>query len=104
MEDNEYRIEFLPQFKTDFFNILYYISYILENEHAANKMIQNVYNAIMKRKYNAIGFQVYSNISNRENIWYRIYVGNYTIFYTIRDKRMIVARIFYGKRNFDELI
>lgn len=103
MEENEYNIEYLPQFKTDFFNILYYISHILENEYAANKMIQNVYDAIMKRKYNAMGFQVYSNISNRENIWYRIYVGNYTIFYTTKGKRMIVARIFYSKRNFDEL-
>lgn len=103
MEDNGYSIEYLPQFKTDFFGILYYISYILENEYAANKMIKNVYDAIMKRKHNAIGFQVYRNISNRENEWYRIYVGNYTIFYTVKYKKMIVARIFYSKRNFDNL-
>lgn len=104
MEEYKYDIEYLPQFDSDFASILFYIKYILKNKQASDKLFQSVIDSINKRSHFPKSFQKYVKIRDRENIWYRIYVGNYTIFYTIRDKRMIVARIFYSKRNFDELI
>lgn len=103
MEDYKYDIEYLPQFDTDFASILFYIKYVLKNDQASDKLFKNVVNSINKRSYFPMGFEKYQGVSDRKHKWYRIYVGNYTIFYTIKCKKIIVSRIFYNKRNFDEL-
>lgn len=103
MEDFKYDIEYLPQFDVDFTGILFYIKYILKNNQASDRLFENVVNAINKRSYFPKGFEKYKGIRNRKYKWYRIYVGNYTIFYTVKCKRMMVSRIFYNKRNFDNL-
>ena len=36
--------------------------------------------------------------------WYRIYIGNFTIFYTVRNTIMEITHIIYSARNFDDLI
>ncbi len=36
--------------------------------------------------------------------WYRIYIGNFTIFYTVRKNTMELAHIIYSARNLDDLI
>lgn len=103
MEDYKYDIEYLPQFDKDFISILFYIKYILKNDQASDRLFRNVVNSINERSYFPKGFEEYKLIKDRKHKWYRIYVGNYTIFYTIRYKKIIVSRIFYNKRNFDEL-
>lgn len=103
MEEYKYDIEYLPQFDSDFVSILFYIKYVLKNKQASDKLFKLVINSINRRSHFPKGFEKYKGIRDREYIWYRIYLGNYTIFYTVKGKRMIVARIFYSKRNFDEL-
>lgn len=104
MEGYKYDIEYLPQFDSDFTSTLFYIKYILKNKQASDKLFNSVISSINRRSYFPNGFEKYKGMRDRKYIWYRIYVGNYTIFYTIRRKRMIVVRIFYSKRNFEELI
>lgn len=36
--------------------------------------------------------------------YYKINVKNYTIFYVVKDSVMEIRRIYYGQRNFDNLI
>ena len=52
---------------------------------------------------NIIGFKYKSNFK-RTAIYYRIYIKNYTIFYTIEKDCMEIRRIIYSKRNFNKLI
>lgn len=104
MTKSNYNIEYLPSFNEDFEQILIYITYKLKNKKAAIKLLEDVSNAIMARSINSEGFEVYKSMKDRRCKWYRIYVGNYTILYTIKDNVMIVSRIIYSKRNFDELV
>ena len=57
-----------------------------------------------KKSENPERFEKYEGIKKRKNIYYRIYVKNYTIFYTVKDNTIFVRRILYSRRNFDKLI
>ena len=104
MMKNNYNIEYLPSFHKEFEEILYYIKYKLKNTNAAKTFIENVENSIISRSTNPKNFEIYKSIKNRKYSWYRIYVGNFIIFYVVRNTTMIVAHIFYNKRNIEELI
>ena len=57
----------------------------------------------LKKSYDE-SFEKYNSKKKRKNTYYRIYVKNYTIFYTIKDNAMEVRRILSSRRNFDKLI
>ena len=59
---------------------------------------------IEKRSEYPESFEKYNSKKKRKNTYYRIYVKNYTIFYTIKDNAMEVRRILSSRRNFDKLI
>ena len=67
-------------------------------------MLQNVYNAIEQRSKSPESYKIYKSKVNMRYIWYRIYIGNFTIFYTVRNTIMEVTHIIYSARNFDDLI
>ena len=58
----------------------------------------------MKRSINPASFEIYNSVKKRNYDWYRIYVKNFTILYTVRNNTMEVVHIFYSKRNIEELI
>ena len=104
MENNNYKIEYLPSFGEELNGIMYYITYILQNKKAAEKLLDNINRVISERSINPESYLKYKSNKNGEYIWYRINVDNYTIFYTVRDYIMEIAHILYGRRNFDKLI
>ena len=66
---------------------------------AANKLIDDVENAIIKRSSCAESFEPYHSVKERKYPYYRIYVGNYVVYYVVIDDVMEVRRILYNKRN-----
>ena len=100
----EYEIEYLPSFDKEFNETLYYIMYKLNNKEAAKKLISNIQKAIFDRSINPEGFEVYKEVKKRKHKWYRIYIGNYIIFYTVKDNVMQIARLLYNRRDFQKLI
>ena len=98
------KILYLPSFSKELNEILYYITFNLENKHAAENLLNKIQDAIVNRSINPESYETYNSIKNRKYKWYRIYVDNYTIFYTVKDSTMTVAHIIYSKRNFDKLI
>lgn len=104
MEKNDYGIRYLPSFNKDLEEIVYYIAQILKNKDAAERLIENVSQAILKRSINPASFEIYNSVKKRNYDWYRIYVKNFTILYTVRNNTMEVVHIFYSKRNIEELI
>ena len=99
-----YNIQYLNSFSEELEDILSYIRYILKNEKAANNLLNNIIVAINKRSENPKSFEKYKSKKNLKYEWYRIYIGNFTIFYTVKECRMIVAHILYSARNIDKLI
>lgn len=104
MAKYKYEIEYLPSFNKEFEETLYYIIYKLNNKVAAEKLVHNIQKAIINRSENPEDFAVYKEVKKRKYKWYRIYVGNYIIFYTIKDNIMQIVRLLYNRRDFENLI
>ena len=102
--EKKYKIKYLPLFYKDLDHITDYIKYQLRNEIAANNFVNKLETEIKQRAFSPDSYEEYISIRNRKNAYFRIYVDNYTVFYTVKDNTMEVRRILYSRRNFDKLI
>ena len=102
--NNKYTIKYTDTFIKQFNNVLKYFIYKLQNKIAAENFYNEVIKEIEKRSEYPESFEKYNSIRKRKNTYYRIYVKNYTIFYTIKDNTMQVRLILSSRRNFDKLI
>lgn len=85
-------------------NITDYIRYKLANEIVANNFVNEVEEEINQRLYNPDSYEKYQSIRKRKNIYYKIYIKNYIIFYTVKNKTMEVRRILYSKRDINQFV
>lgn len=99
-----YQIRYLPLFNKDLNNIIDYMIYTLRNETAATNFISELEKSIKQRAYNPQSYEKYKSTKKRRNTYYRIYVKNFTVFYTVRDDVMEVRRLLYSKRNFHKIV
>lgn len=99
-----YEIRVLPLFVTELNDILDYISLRLQNPAAAYALKDAVYDAIVERSTCAEAFEPYQSKVKRQYTFYRIYVKNYIIFYTVIGDVMEVQSILYSKRNTSSLL
>ena len=53
---------------------------------AAKNLLDKIEREIEVRANSSAQYEKYKSSKNRKMIYYRIYVNNYTIFYTIKDK------------------
>lgn len=104
MEKIQYKIVYLHSFTEQLNNILYYITYELNNKIAAEKLYKEIFKKIEIRSFNPTSFQIFKKTKNTNINWYKIRVKNYTIFYTTINNSMVISRIYYSRRNFDRLI
>ena len=104
MAQNKYTITYTETFIKQFNNISTYFIYKLQNKIAAENFFYEVINEIEKRSEYPEIFEKYNSTRKRKNTYYRIYVKNYTVFYTVKDNVMEIRRILFSKRNFDKLI
>jgi plasmid stabilization system protein ParE len=102
MNKRRYKIRFLSSFSDELNEILYYIAFILKNQNAAERLLDDVMNSIQNRSNNPEGYEIYKE--DRKYDWYRIYIRNFVVFYIVRDNVMEVAHIIYSARNMEELI
>lgn len=104
MVKNNYTIEYLPSFDKEFNEILYYITYILENKIAAENLLKNINSAIIKRSINPKNFEIYKSNKKRKYSFYKINIKQFTIFYTVKNNTMEIVHILYNKRDLNNLI
>ena len=104
MANNKYTIRYSSTYINQFNSILKYIVNNLKNKIAAENFYNEVIKEIEKRSENPEGYEKYMSTRKRKNTYYRIYVKNYTIFYTVKDNTMEMRRILYSRRNFDKII
>lgn len=84
--------------------ILYYITYKLNNKNAAINILNRIEKAIIDRSFNPEAFEVYNTNKRGDFKWYRIYVNNYIILYTVKDNIMSVARLLFKRRNLKTIL
>ena len=104
MKKNKYNIKYTDTFIKQFNNILKYFIYKLKNKIAAENFYDEVVKEIEKRSECPESFEKYNSKRKRKNTYYRIYVKNYILFYTVKDNVMEVRSILCNRRNFDKLI
>ena len=100
----KYKITYLPLFYNDLDRITDYIKYQLGNDIAADNFVDELEKEIKQRLYNPESYEKYTSTSIRKNTYYRIYVKNYTVFYTVKGDIMEVRRILSNRRNFNNLL
>ena len=99
-----YKLRYLKLFEDDLHEAVSYITDVLNNPQAAERLIEETENAILERLKMPLAFEPYRSAKSRKNIYYRIYVGNYTVFYVVLDDVMEVRRFIYSRRDFDRLL
>ena len=81
-------------------NSKYTIKYSQTYINQFNQVIKE----IEKRSKNPESYEKYVSIKKKKSTYYRIYIRNYTIFYTVKNNIMEVRRILYSKRNINNLV
>ena len=109
MPENSYLLRYLPTFYNDLERIVFYISEKLHNPQAAIDLTGRIETAILNRLPVAESFEKYHSRKERKYPYYRIYVGNYTVYYVVIDddpqqKIMEVRRLLYNRRNCEALV
>jgi plasmid stabilization system protein ParE len=103
--DKEYTVEYLPLFEQDVAEITDYISDVLLNDSAADRLVDDVEAAILKRvESNPTAYRKYHSVKDRKQPYYTIRVGSYYIFYVVIGDVMEVRRLIYAKRDLENLV
>lgn len=104
MNGKHYKLSILPLFEEDLSEIVDYITYRLRNPAAAERLVDDVENAILERLSCAESFEPYHSSRERQHPYYRIQVRNFTVFYVVIGNTMEVRRILYSRRNWKDHI
>lgn len=106
MAEKKYSLRYLPLFYEELEETVVYIAEKLKNPQAANILLDEVEQAILKRLPNAESFEPYHSLKERKYPYYRIYVKNFVIYYVVIDvegdeKVMEVRRFLSNRQNRD---
>jgi len=104
LQKSKYEIRYLPIFYNDLEEAVLYISDVLQNESAAQKLIDDTEAAILKRAESPVSFSPYPSAKKRNCPYYRINVGNFSAFYVVVGNVMEVRRFIYSRRNIDNIL
>jgi len=100
----EYKPEYLPLFEQDVSEVKRYISSILKNPAAAERLVDEIEKAVEKRLLNPTAYRKYHSAKDRKQPYYTIRVNNYLIFYVVIDDVMEMRRFVYSRRDISRLV
>ena len=99
MHSGKFRLEATPLFGMELEQALNYIETQLSNPAAADKIQTDVETAVRERLSAPTSFEPVVSRVDREHPYYRIYVGNYIVFYCVIGNVMELRRFIYKGRN-----
>jgi len=102
--NKKYKVQYSPLFYEDLERIIDYIKNELRNKKAAEELVDEIMKEIERRKQFPKDYEEYISNRKRKDIYYRIYVNNYVIFYVVKDEYIEIRRILYSKRNFENFL
>ncbi len=98
MLDQKYTLRYLPSFHEELESAVLYIAFKKKNPKAAQDLLDNVEKAIVERsENNPEGYEKVSSKRKRDYPYYRIYVGDYIVYYVVipeGDGRIMEVRRF----------
>ena len=108
MLNQKYTLRYLPLFHEELESAVLYIASRLGNPSAAENLLNNVENAILERaNNNPEGYEPVPSKKKRDYPYYRIYVGNYIVYYVVipegKERVMEVRRFVHTLQNRDNI-
>ena len=104
----EYGLRYSPQYEDDLDQVMNYVTYKLKNPDAAKALYYAFDRAIMERLPFAESFEPYHSRKDRENVYYRIYVGSYIIYYVVcmveGKKTMEIRRLANERQDREKMV
>ena len=99
MHSGKFRLEATPLFGMELEQAINYVEKQLSNPEAADKLQTDVEVAVRERLSSPTSFEPVASRVDREHQYYRIYVGNYIVFYFVIGNVMELRRFVYKGRN-----
>lgn len=96
-----YKLIFTKAFERDLTATLEYISQMLDNPSAAQRLLKNVLNKISQIEENPFVYQIYHGEELAEKNYRYIVISNYLLFYRAEEteKAVYISRFLYGRQN-----
>ena len=101
-----YKLEYLPVAKHDLVEIIQYISQVLQNPSAADRLAVEIITAIDKLPAFPYAFPVYIPVKSLKYEYRKLLVKNFIVFYYIDEsnKLITISRVLYAKRNYKQIL
>ena len=97
-----YKVVYSGSFNVDVEAVTFYIARNVRTPNAAIKLLDKIIAAVNKRSCNPDSFEKFI-LPNGCPI-FRIYIGNYVVYYTLEDDVMVLNRFLYGKRDIADIL
>lgn len=104
--NNMYELYYMPLALQDMKDIAIYISHILHNPIAAEKITTQIVDAANMLLDFPYSNAVYVPIKPLKYEYRKLIVENYILFYTVdeKEKTITVSRIIYGRRDYENIL
>ncbi|MDR2940507.1 MAG: type II toxin-antitoxin system RelE/ParE family toxin [Clostridiales bacterium] len=101
-----YQLEYLPIARQDMIEIAKYISHELCNPTAAEKLSNDMIEAIDLLTEYPYSNAVYTTIRPLKREYRKLIVKSYIVFYSIDEKeeKITISRVIYARRDYDKLL
>lgn len=104
MDTAGYKLRYTQDFVDDFRQIIDYISITFAGPDAAQRLADDVRDAIHQRSFMPTVYEPYHSRVQLNSVYYQLRVQNYTVFYVVLEDVMEVRRILYTRRNWKALL
>lgn len=103
---NKYRVKIVPKAEEDLDEIFYYIALELNNKSAAEKMINLFSNKILRLQEFPFSCSLVEDDLLKDKGYRKLIIDNYIVFYIVNeeDQQVIVMRVLYGRKKYQDLI
>ncbi|MDY0267343.1 MAG: type II toxin-antitoxin system RelE/ParE family toxin [Methanimicrococcus sp.] len=100
----KYKVRYLPTHEQDVAAVMRYIKYKIQNTAAAERLFDDMNQAVAGRLYSPLSYKPYFSKNERKIPYYRIRVRNYVIYYVVIDDVVELRRFVYNRRNIGDIV
>lgn len=106
MGKSNYTIKVAPKAFDDLDEIYSYISHELDNEGAADNLLEKLETSIMRLKEFPFSGSFVRDETLKDKGYRKLIVDNYIAFYLVKEekKQILVMRVLYGRQKYQDLI
>jgi len=104
--ENKYRLKIVPKAEEDLNDIFYYIALELNNKSAAEKLINQFSNKVLRLQDFPFSCSVVEDPFLKDKGYRKLIIDNYIVFYIVNEaeQQVVVMRVLYSRKKYEDLI